>query len=256
VLTHNSNLELVIVNERRKWQPAPPREPLPFGYLHLAAAVDPPSEPGLPFPRRSSRRDALLRTLKEAAAELVELDAVEKATVYRAVLVSPSPRNGSAIPVTHPARFDVAVLIESCSPTEIPTVRASAPYRRMEGALREAAQDMHVMAARCGRLIGDVDKSRPGVFLFNHFIAEDPEVALRLWDWLAGWYAAETGLHNSTLLQPIGDADYAFVNHARWDRGLPRLMLDQLARPSFRNFVLANLRANHTQAMPVLYRLA
>ncbi|TKA01939.1 hypothetical protein [Actinacidiphila oryziradicis] len=73
------------------------------------------------------------------------------------------------------------------------------------------------MTARCARSIGDVDKSRPGLFLFNYFVAEDPEVALERWEHLAGWYAPETGLDNSTVLQPTGEADYAFVNHARWE---------------------------------------
>ncbi|MFJ3793363.1 hypothetical protein [Kitasatospora sp. NPDC090091] len=81
-------------------------------------------------------------------------------------------------------------------------------------------------------------------------------MALELWDHLAGWYAVETGLDNSTLLEPIGEADYAFVNHARWDIGVPRFLLRQLARPGFRSFVLTNLLVNRTGSMPVLYRLA
>ena len=43
---------------------------------------------------------------------------------------------------------------------------------------------------------------------------------------------------------------------ARWDRPLPRVVLDQFLRPSFRSFVLANLLANRTGAMPVLFRRA
>ena len=81
-------------------------------------------------------------------------------------------------------------------------------------------------------------------------------MALQLWDSLAGWYAAETGLDNSTLLEPIGEADYVFVDHARRDASLPRLMLRQLTKPSFRTWVLANLQANQTIAMPILHRLA
>ena len=53
-----------------------------------------------------------------------------------------------------------------------------------------------------------------------------------------------------------GDADYVFVNHARWDDSLPRFMVRQMAKPSFFTYMLANLRANRTGAMPVLYRLA
>ena len=113
------------------------------------------------------------------------------------------------------------------------------------------------MAARCTKSIGDVDKSRPGgLFLFNYFVAEDTDVALELWEHLAGWYVAETGADNSTLLQPIGAAPWVFVNHARWDGGLARFAAHQFAKRSFFTFVRANLRANKTTSMPVLYRLA
>ena len=246
-------MEPTIVNPSREWGTATLQEPLPLGYLHIGASVDPPPGRGLPFPRRSPRREALLARLKELATDLRRLEEVERATVYRAVLIPPS---GPEQPGHHPARFDVAVLIETRSPCELHAVESAAPYRRLLESVRGTAQDVHVMTARCARLVGDVDKSRPGLFLFNHFTTEEPEVALELWDRLAGWYAAETGLDNSTLLQPIGEADYVFVNHARWDRSLLRVMLDQLAKPSFRSYVLANLRANRTVAMPVLYRLA
>ena len=112
------------------------------------------------------------------------------------------------------------------------------------------------MPARCLRRVGDVDKTRQGLFLFEDFVADDAAVALQLWDYLAGWYAVVTGLDNSTLLEPIGEAGYVFVNHVRWDHSLPRFMLRQLTKPSFRTYVLANLQANRTGAMPILYRLA
>ncbi|MDQ6637017.1 MAG: hypothetical protein M3Y62_04430 [Candidatus Dormibacteraeota bacterium] len=246
-------MEPTIVNPSPKWPPARLRDPLPFGYIHVAAAVQPPAQPGPPFPRPRARRKALLDRLKGLAADLMRLDEVEKATVYRAALVPPA---GGGEPASHPARFDVAALIETSSPSEIAKVQAAEPYQQLLEAVQEVAQYVHLMAARCTRLLGDVDKSRPGLFLFNHFTTEEPQVALELWERLAGWYAVETGLDNSTLLQPIGEADYVFVNHARWDQSLPRLMLEQFARPSFRSYVLANLRANRTVSMPVLYRLA
>ena len=58
------------------------------------------------------------------------------------------------------------------------------------------------------------------------------------------------------LLEAVGDADYVFVNHARWDTSLPTFMVRQMAKPSFFNYMLANLRANRTGAMPLLYQLA
>jgi hypothetical protein len=62
---------------------------------------------------------------------------------------------------------------------------------------------VHQIAAGNVRRVGDVDKSRPGLFLFNHFAGDDPGLAVELWDYLAGWYEAETGLDNSTLLGPL-----------------------------------------------------
>jgi len=75
---------------------------------------------------------------------------------------------------------------------------------------------------------------------------------------LSGWYEAETGLDNSTLLAPLegGQSDYVIINHARWDGSLPVFMARQLPKRTFRSYMLANLKAHHLAAMPVLYRLA
>lgn len=64
------------------------------------------------------------------------------------------------------------------------------------------------------------------------------------------------GAEVAALLEPIDKADYVFVNHARWDSSLPRVMLEQFLKPTFWTYVLANLRANRVGAMPSLYRLA
>jgi hypothetical protein len=32
-----------------------------------------------------------------------------------------------------------------------------------------------------------------------------------------GSLRVETGLRNSTVLEPLGQADHVFVNHTRWD---------------------------------------
>jgi hypothetical protein len=81
-------------------------------------------------------------------------------------------------------------------------------------------------------------------------------VALKLWDHLTGWFMTETGIDNSTVLQPTGDSQYAFVNHARWDYGVPRLWLRMFTKPSFWSFVQKNMNENRTGSMPTLCRLA
>lgn len=111
---------------------------------------------------------------------------------------------------------------------------------------------------RNAKRIGDVASSRRGLFLFTYFVADDAEVGLALWDYLAGWCAAETGLDNSMVLVPLDGerSDYTFINFARWDERLPRFLWRQLSTKSFRTYVLANLEAKRVGSMPVLYRLA
>jgi hypothetical protein len=248
-------MELELVNLHPKYACVALMDPPPTGYIHLAAVVAPPAG-RTPFPRRTDEKTALLADLKSGAGQLESLDAVSKATVYRAI-VTPPPFDYARDHASHPARYDVAVLIETASHDAVAEVQATEPYRLLAEALTAAAIDLHVMTARCVKRIADVDKTRPGLFLFNHFVAEDADVALRLWDYLAAWYVVETDLDNSTLLAPAGgDADYVFVNHARWDHSVPEFMVKQLAKRSFRSFVTANMRANRVGAMPILYRLA
>jgi hypothetical protein len=86
-------------------------------------------------------------------------------------------------------------------------------------ALESKAKHLHVMASRNAKRVGDVDKTRKGLFLFNYFVANDAEVMMQLWDYLADWYQVETGLDNSTLFVPLGGEklDYVAINHARWE---------------------------------------
>jgi hypothetical protein len=155
-----------------------------------------------------------------------------------------------------PARYDVAALVETTTVDVLGDVEGSPEYRKLHDALTAEAREEYQMPARCLRRVGEVDKTRPGLFLFNYFAAEDPAVALEVWDHLAAWYTVETGMDNSTLLGPVGPSDYVFVNHARWDMSLPRFAARQFGKRTFYTYVLANLRANATAAMPILYHLA
>jgi hypothetical protein len=208
-------------------------EPLPYGYLYVGMTVDPPGR--APFVRRSAKRDEALEKLKIVAGQLEALDEVVRATVYQAVLIPP---------IEGAPRFDMTVLVEITSPEEISGVQTSEPYRQLDADF--------VMGARNTRRIGDTEENLSGTFLFNHFTAEDPERALEAWENLTGWYTTKTGVDNSTLLQPIGEAPYAFVNYVRLPRGPVRFMLDQLTRPSFHTFVRTKLRANGMVALPLL----
>ncbi|WP_405723784.1 hypothetical protein OG607_15980 [Streptomyces sp. NBC_01537] len=246
-------MELRIVNRSGKFRPPRLVEPPASGYLHLAAAVEPPAG-RIPRPGNSPSKEALLGTLKAAAGDLNGATAVKRASVYRGLTVPPPV--GFARQAGHPARYDVVMLVETESQDDIEEVRGSPTYKDVLGLLEDTSADVHTMAARCRKCIGDVDRSRQGLFLFNYFVGADPEVSYELWDHLAGWFTAETGLDNSLLLEPLGEADYLFVNHARWDLAAPALAVRQFTKPSFYRYVLSNLRVNRTGAMPLLYHLA
>lgn len=210
----------------------------------------------LPFLPRRRRVSELLRRLREIARRLEEREGVQRVTVFDGFAFAPASPSVKRHRAS--ARFDVVVLVETTTPSAIPAVRATEDFEELLTALRGAAKRLHVLAAANAKRVADVDKTRPGLFLFNYFVAEDAAVMLDLWDYLAGWYEVETGLDNSTLLVPQegGRSDYVAVNNARWDAGLPRFLFRQFSKRSFRTYVQANLEANHVGAMPVLYRLA
>jgi hypothetical protein len=256
-------MELNIVNPNPRYSPVNLIEPTTLGYIHLAAEVRPRPMPPqrLPSVPNGRAREELLSRLKMLASRLEQLESVENATVFDAVAIPPTSRFSSYLKERadsiHLARFDVVVLIETASPEVAREVQQTPDYRALLDALQSEARDMHVMVARNAKRIGDVEKSRDGLFLFNYFVADDANVALELWDYLAGWYEVETGLDNSTLLVPLEDeeSDYLAINNAHWDVSLPRFLFRQLPKRSFRTYMLANLEANRVGAMPILYRL-
>lgn len=249
-------MELKIVNADPKYTKVKLIEPTTLGYIHIAAEVAPRSMPLMPNKREKSE---LLSRLKQLAQPIEQLDTVEKVTVFDAIAFAPPSayvrEQGNA---AHIAHFDIVVLIETRSLETAREVQATSAYQALVDALRSQARDMHIIIARNARRVGDVDKTRKGLFLFNYFVADDAQVALQLWDYLAGWYEVETGLDNSTLLAPLDgeQSAYVIINNARWDGSLPQFLWRQMSKKSFRDYMQANLAANHVGAMPVLYRLA
>lgn len=227
------------------------RDPFPGGYLHLSAVVEPPRGRS-PFPPRSSRREAALAELKRRAAALEALDEVRKATVYRARFIPPSPR-----PVTR-ARFDVSVLVETHTFEALEGLRATRACADLVGAFQGLPQP-YIASARCIRMIADVEKGRRGLYLFNYFASDGTlthDAAVDLWERLAGWYVTRTGLANSTLLEPVEEGRYIFINHARWDVSLATFIARQLTHPSFRPLIVNELRTHRTVSMPIFYARA
>jgi hypothetical protein len=200
----------------------------------------------------------LLAKLKQLAHQLEQLDVVEKVTVFHAIVMAPPSgyvkQHRNAI---HLPRYDIVVLVETTSPETARQVQEMAAYTMLVDVLKSSASDLHSIVARNVKRVADVDKRRKGAFLFNYFVGEDPQVTLALWDYLAGWYAVETGMDNSTLLLPLeGErSDYTIINYARWD-GVLSFMWQQITKKSFRAYMQANLDVNNVGAMPIFYHLA
>lgn len=253
-------MQLKLVNADPRYGPVGVAEPPGRGYIHVAAAVRPRPVPQVS--RQEPAKVQLIDAVKQHARHLEQLEIVHRVSVFDAIAMPPIDLLGGYLAEraqsVRPARFDVVVLVEAASPTTARRVRSAPEFAAVTAALADAGSQLHIMAARAARWVGDVDTSRDGLFLFNYFVADDPDVMVQLWEYLAGWYAVETGLDNSTLLTPLeGEAsDYVAINHARWDLSLPGFLARQLSKKTFRTYVQANLDANRVGAMPVLYRLA
>ena len=250
-------MSVQLVSKDPRYAKARLLEPAPLGYLHLAADVEAPHRPG-PLLRRSREKQQLFGALKWQARQLARMEEVQSVTVYDALAFMPPAGDADARSALRPAWFDVVILVETVSPDAASEVRAAPAYQEVAGTLTERGRRVHQIAARNTRRIGDVDKSRPGLFVFNYLAGNDLGVAVELWEYLSGWYEAETGLNSATLLAPLEgeQSDYVLINHARWDGSLPMFAARQLPKKTFRTYLLANLKANHVAAMPVLYRLA
>jgi hypothetical protein len=148
----------------------PPRftEPLHGEYLYAGWSVDPPRR--APIVRPSARRARVLDQCRALARDARTIDGVADATVFQAVLLPPL----EGLP-----RFDITLLIRATTPEVLARVRSSRPWQRLNAEF--------VMTARNTRRIGDTDRTRSATFLFNHFTADDPVGAVRVWEELAGW---------------------------------------------------------------------
>lgn len=244
------------------------QEPNSFGYIHLAAEV----ESVHPLKKSSANKCALLSKLIAASEKLVAAypSEIRRADVFQAFVVPPGSAEGRAVlkrqnyPV-HVAQFDVVVLIECVSVEAAKQIRERSDFIELERMLMDSASYTHCIVAKNVKRIAEVDKSKDGIFLFNHFFAADVkekgsegiDILLAVWEYTAGWWTANANLTNSTPIQPLeGEkSEYSLINHCRWDK-LWHVLPHLIFRPSMRQFVLANFTANDIVAMPVLYRLA
>lgn len=235
-------------------------QPTDSRYVHLAATIDKPLFSFLPvYTSDSDEKQALVADCKRLCEDLTGAIGVVDATVFTALMRPPG--RGDYLKQTdqsvHIADFDVAVLIEIENDTALQRVEQNPTYLELESTLKDGAKSFHRVSGTEERRIGPVDHDSNGVFLFNYFFAEDTERNLQVWEYTSGWFQAETGLDNSTLIVPDDSdhSEYAIINHCRWD-SLRDILPALLFKRSFRTYVLSNFAANNVAPMPILYKLA
>lgn len=212
--------------------PAPPFvEPLTDHFVYAGWSVDPPVR--LPRVGPSERRRETVARCVSVAREALEQADVARVDVFETALMPPLP----GLP-----RWDVLVLGRTTTPEAAAGLAATV----------RAHEPAHLTTARNVRRVGDVDAPGSGVYLFNHFTAEDPGVALPTWERVAAWYLSEMGNDNALMLRPDGDAPYALVNHAQAPGAAIPFLMRQLARPSFHTHVRRLPRENGMVSLPLL----
>jgi hypothetical protein len=251
-----TDVKIEVVNEHLAAPKAQLVEPKSSGFIHLAAEIDRIWPFGI-GPVSRAKRDSVARASALAEA-LEELESVISAKVFVARFIVPAQGDHlNDRTRVHAARFDLSVLLETVDGPSAAELQAHDLYRQLVAALDMHSSYTHIVRASNACSLGEVDTRHDGVFLFNHFYADDPAVLIPVFEYTAGWFQAKTGLDNSTLLLPVEgeESQYGIINHARWDHWRD-FFPDLRFRPSFRKFVLANFYANGIVPIPILYRLA
>jgi hypothetical protein len=235
------------------WTRARLVEPSTAGFVHVGASSGRWRFPA-PIPR--ARRRTTLTLMRGAAATLRRDPYVVRADVFEALLRPPGRRRERAGQDVPDADFDAVLLVETATVAGAADLPDTPVVSGLLANLHEAAARTLVFAGSNARRIAPVDHQRQGVFLFNYFSADDVDANLFAWQYTAGWFQNQTGLDNSTVLQPLEpDAvPYSLVNHCRWDR-LRDVLPSLLFKRSFRSFVLRVFRENQVAPRPILYKL-
>ena len=254
----------------RAWTKAQLIDPLPCGYATMHFEVD---RATLPFGHAlwdSEKKSRVLNQLTQFAVRVKTEPGVTNSWVLKTLLTPPGRGVAylEARPHLRTANFDVVLLVECESPERARALRQGELWSAvLETLSKEATRSLSVSGSNA-RCIANVDHSRQGVFLFNYFFADDLATNLAIWEFTAGWFTAETGLDNSTLILPDDDSragaephagssmktQHSVINHCRWDR-LSSVLPSLIFKPSLTSYVLDNFAANGCAANPILYQL-
>lgn len=236
----------------QRWTRAQLVEPSAAGYVHVGVSSGPWRGP-VPTPRRARRH--ILRRMHLAQQALRTHPSVARVDVFRALLRPPG--GGDRVPggEQRSVAYDAVMLVETSDLGTAEDLLEQSPLADAVGDLRQLGTDVVAFAGANVRRIGPVDHDRQGVFLFNYFTAADIEDNLFAWQYTAGWFQDQTGLDNSTVIQPAdASVPYRLVNHCRWDN-LRDVVPSLALKPSFRRFVLRVFAENGVAPHPILYRL-
>ena len=227
------------------WTKARLVEPLPSGFVHLSISAGGwPIPPALPSGRRRRAR----KRLHELAAAIGN-DVID-ATVFTALVRAPGGREAAA-----EVAYDLVLLVETSSVERARELVSSTTWRsRVDPLIQTSSAHLEFVASNIQRM-ASVDHSRRGVFLFNYFSAPTVEANLFAWQYTAGWFQDQTGLDNSTVLEPEDDGPFSLVNHCRWDH-LADVMPKLVFARSFREFVLRVFDENRVKPRPLLFRIS
>lgn len=212
-------------------------KPLNSVFVYAAWSVD-PVRLG-PFVRPSAVRSRKIDEFCGIAESLIRRAEVVSVRLFEASVIPPLP----GMPI-----YDVVMLVETATRDAASTVAG-------ERWLKEAEPAVELLATNAARF-GVTDNGDPRAnILLNHFTGTSnrPD-AVAAWRQLSAWFAAKTGVDNSTLLQTEESATYVLVNYARLPGAVVGFLLAQLLRPTFYRYVRVLLKRNHLRSLPLFVR--
>jgi hypothetical protein len=212
-------------------------KPLNSVFVYVAWRVD-PVRLG-PFVRPSAVRSGKIGEFRGIAESLVRHAEVVGVRLFETSFIPPLP----GMPI-----YDVFMLVETAT-------RDAASAVVDERWLKEADPALVFLATNAARFgVTDNGDSRTNILL-NHFTGTSnrPD-AVAAWRQLSAWFAAKTGVDNSTLLQTEESAPYVLVNYARLPAAVIGFLVGQLLRPSFYRYVRVLLKRNHLRSLPLFVR--
>lgn len=212
-------------------------EPLSSSFVYAAWSID-PVHVG-PFVRSSAVRAQRLDTIRRVARGLAQRAGIEGVRVFEASFIPPLP----GMP-----KYDTVMLVRARSSEGAADINDDPQLRGLEPAT--------VFAATNAARFGDTETPALGVnILLNQFVGPpDRSTAVDTWRQISGWYAAKTGVDNSTLLCTEENAPYVMVNYARLPGAVVPFMLQQLLRPSFYRYVRGLLKRHRLTSLPLFVR--